>query len=65
MLLGVQDDGVEQGDDENGDQQRFIPVVTGIVGLTSLVFYHKVDDADGDDVEADDNQCADGDIRNE
>ena len=60
MLPGKHDDGVEQGDDEDCDDQSLIPVVTRIADWFSLMFHNKVDDADGDDVEANDDQRANG-----
>lgn len=64
MVFGPENEGVEYGADDEGCGEGGVPFVADVAVESKDVFESEIGDGDEDDVEADDDEGADGEIGN-
>lgn len=62
MALCPENDGIEDGYDDECNWQGFVPLITDRIIEMEQMLQCEVGDGDEDDVEADDDQGADGEV---
>lgn len=64
-MFGPENEGVEYGADDEGCGEGGVPFVADVAVESKDVFESEIGDGDEDDVEADDDEGADGEIGND